>query len=162
VNARLFSNNSLLAVVVAAGIASPAVSRAADVKIENYSNDTIYVAVAYNKWKGNVAVEGWWAIKSNESQTFSAPNASDMYVRVEMGGKEVTFTNHNKFLNWPVESQRFSVSKEPDDSTIWVLKWGGNLENSHNIRRGGKLPEGWNERRFFRIGSENVKLEVRP
>ena len=155
-------NLALAAVLISAAAASPTLSDAADAKIENYSNQTIYVAVAYNKWRDNVAAEGWRAIKPNESHTFKADNASDMYLRVEMGGNEVTFTNHTKFLDWPVEPQRFSVMKEPDDANIRVLKWGANLEHTHNIRRGDKLPAGWNERRFFHVGSENVKLEVLP
>ena len=160
---RLIRSNLLVAVGLSAGLAGlPAAATAADVKVENYSNDTIYVAVAYNKWKGNVAAEGWYPIKSNESKTFSAANESDMYLRVEHGGKEVTFNKHKTFLDWPVEPQRFSVSKEPDDASLRVLKWGTKLEHSKNINKGGKLPEGWSERRFFKIGSENVTLEIKP
>ena len=140
----------------------PGAGRASEVKVENYSNDTVYVAVAYNKWKGNLAAEGWFAIQSNESRVFTADDASDMYLRIEQGGREVTFQKHKTFLDWPVNSQRFTVGKEPDDATVRVLRSGDRLEKGRNINKGGPLPEEWNERRFFRVGPGNTKFEIKP
>jgi hypothetical protein len=149
-----------LAAFFAAGL--PSGSRATEVRIENYSNDSVYVAVAYNNWNGNLAAEGWYEIKSNDVRTFNADDSCDMYLRITRNGNEITFQRHKTFLFWPVEPQRFSVSKEPDDATIRVLRWGANLEMSDNIIVGGKLPAGWKEQRFFRVGAGGTKLEIRP
>jgi hypothetical protein len=150
-----------LTVFFAAGL--PSVVRATEVRVENYSNDTVYVAVAYNNWNGNLAAEGWYEIKSNDTRTFNADDSCDMYLRITRNGNEVTFQKHNTFLSWPVEPQlRFSVSKEPDDATIRVLRWGTDLEMSDNIKAGGNLPAGWKGQRFFRVGAGGTKLEIRP
>jgi len=158
--------NSLVMAVLAIGFAAavPATGQATDVKVENYSNETIYVAVAYNHYKGNLAAEGWFAVKTNENRTFTADDKYDMHLRVvRKGSKEITFEKHKTFLSWPVEPQRFSVSKEPDDTKIWVLKWGKNLDKSDNINKGGELPKGWTKERFFKVGSGSQgRLEIKP
>lgn len=138
-------------------------AQAGEAKVENYSNDTIYVAVAYNQFQGNLAAEGWFAIKSNDTRTFSAADNADLHLHIKNSrGNAINFPQHQTFHDWPTEAERFSVSREPDDSKIRVMKWGANLENSRNINRGDQLPKGWKELRFFRIGAQKTKLEVRP
>jgi hypothetical protein len=158
----------LVAVALGLGLtgAVPATCQAGSAKVENYSNSSIFVAVAYRTYKGtsDLAVEGWYEIRPNQSQTFSAADEDDMHLRIiGNGGREISFPKHQQFLSWPVVNQRFTVSKEPDDPTIRVLRWGASLENVRNVnRQGGALPPGWSNQRFFRIGSQNTRLEVRP
>jgi hypothetical protein len=80
----------------------------------------------------------------------------------DKNGKEITFTKHKKFLNFPAHGDKFSVNTEPDDSKVWVLKHGDTLQNSKNIKKGDKLPEGWSSRAFFEIGTGSHKLEIKP
>ncbi|HEY7153623.1 MAG TPA: hypothetical protein VH575_06670 [Gemmataceae bacterium] len=143
-------------------VACPAISRAAEVLIENYSNDPIFVAKAYRNWKGNLAAEGWTKIESNKSYKFKADDASHLHLRVERNGKEVTWKKYDSYLNWPVSHDRFTVSKAPDDSSIRILRWGPSLEKHHNIKKDGKLPNGWEHKRFFHIGNSNLHLHVNP
>src|SRR5262245_39120266 len=100
------------AMVLVAAASGP--SRAAEVLIENRSNDDIFVAMAYQKWKGDLAAEGWTKIESNKSHTFKAADAWHLHLRVEKSGKEVTWEKHKSFLSWPVSQQRFTVSKPSD------------------------------------------------
>src|SRR5207249_11343600 len=74
----------------AAVVALPTVAGAVEVKVENYTDDPIAVALAYNKWKGDLAVEGWFTIKSGENRTFQADDATDMHMRIPRKGNEVT------------------------------------------------------------------------
>ena len=149
--------------VVAAGLTLvlAGAGRAADVKIENYSNDTVYVSQADNR--GAAVSHGWTAIKSNETKTFKAADALDLFIRVQdKNGNEITFQHHKKFLNFPTHTDRFSVSAEPDDAKVWVLKHGPKLEHTRNINKGGALPAGWTSKRFFEIGTGSHKLEIKP
>ena len=149
------------AIVAAAALALASAASAAEVKIENYSNDTVYVAQADNK--GQVVSHGWTAIKSNEVKTFTAADSADLFIRVQDSkGKEITFVKHQKFLFFPARGDRFSVRTEPDDAKVWVLKHGPTLQQSQNIKKGDKLPEGWTKRRFFEIGTGKHKLEIKP
>jgi uncharacterized membrane protein len=142
------------------GPSAPPVS-VAQVTIENYSNGNVYVAKAYRRGYTPRA-EGWWTIPPNGTQTFSANKASDLSLRVENDGGEITFQNHNSFVNCPVTNDRFTVARPTDDLSIRFLRWGDALEHSYNTRQNGPLPEGWERRRFFRIGSGVHRLEVTP
>ena len=149
----------LVAAVAFFGVASAA--RATDVKIENYSNGPVYVAQADNR--GTQVSHGWVQIGPNDSQTFSAPDSAELYIRVQdRNGREITFTNYRTFMNFPAHHERFSVKTEPDDLNVWVLKYGDDLEFSRNIRRGDDLPRGWTNRAFFAVGAGNHKLEIKP
>jgi hypothetical protein len=152
----------LAALCLAAAL--PNVSRAAaNVTVENYSNSVIYVAVAFNHYLDNLIVEGWYPVQPNGRWTYSAGEAWDLYVRVQdANGNEITFSNHNTFLFWPANPDRFRVFKAPDDPNVRVYQWGANLQNSRNASRNQPLPPGWDSRRFFRIGVGNHKLEVKP
>ena len=155
----LFLSRWLLSPLFVFGFASA--GRAADVKIENLSNDPVYVAQADNQ--GLYVSHGWVAIKPNNSQTFTAPDTADLYIRVQdKDGKAITFTNHKTFLNFPAHADKFSVAAVPDDANVWVLKHGDNLENSKNIQKGDSLPFGWSSRAFFEIGTGSHKLEIKP
>jgi hypothetical protein len=96
--------------------------------------------------------------------TFFAANEDDMYLRVvDNLDAEITFSGFQKFLTRPVTTQPFTVSKEPTDGSIRVLRWGNNLQHRRNVNRnGGTLPAGWVYHRFFRIGAQSVNLEVTP
>jgi opacity protein-like surface antigen len=152
----------LLTAMAAFGIAATASATDVEVKVENYSNDTLNVAMAYLHFDGVVATEGWFQIKPGESRKFKTLNTNDLYLRIEKAGKEVTFDKHPLFKNWPVNGGRFDVLKESDDSSIRILRTGLNLEHRVNINKDGKLPVGWTNKRFFRVGSENETLEVKP
>jgi hypothetical protein len=119
----------------------------------------------YRAFKGssNLAAEGWFTLRPNEVRTFSAADVDDLHLRIiNDNGNEITFQNHNTFHSWPTSTQRFSVSKEPDDAAIRVLRWGANLENSRNANQNGPFPQGWQNLRYFRIGWENARLELKP
>ncbi len=134
---------------------------ATDVKVENYSNGPVYVAQAGNQ--GPLVSHGWVQIKSNESQTFSAPDSAELYIRVQdRNGREITFSNYRTFLNFPAHADRFSVNAEPNDRNVWVLKYGNDLEFSRNIKKGDELPRGWSNRAFFAVGPGRHKLEIKP
>jgi len=163
--AHRLPRGAVRAAVLVAGLAAaaPGTAGAADVKVENYSNETVNVAVAYNKDFYGKVVQGWFQIKPNHTHTFRANNAADMYLRFEReSGKEVTFDSYNTFRKFPAPDDRFLVTKEPDDAAIRVLQWGDSLQHSFNVPKGGKLPKGWADRRFFRVGPKDVTLEVRP
>ena len=155
-------NKLLLAALAATGLAASASATDVEVKVENYSNDNVVVAMAYNHFDGVVAAEGWFQIKPGESRKFKTLTTNDLYLRVERAGKEVTFDKHPVFRNWPVNGGKFDVLKVSDDSSIRVLRTGVNLEHRLNINKDDKLPAGWTNKRFFRVGSENVTLEVKP
>jgi len=135
---------------------------ASEVLVENRSNNDIYVARAYQKWKGDLATEGWTKIAPNGSHTFTAPDADRMYLRIEKKNKEVTFVKHQSFAFWPVREDRFTVSKPYDEASVRILKWGDKLEHSHNIRKDGALPKGWENRRFFHVGDGKLHLHIDP
>jgi opacity protein-like surface antigen len=159
---RVIGSKFLIAVVAAAGFTATASANDVEVKVENYSNDTVVVAMAYNHFDGVVAAEGWFQIKPGASRKFKTNTANDLYLRVERAGKEVTFDKHPAFRSWPVNGGRFDVLKESDDSSIRVLRTGLNLEHRVNINKDGKLPAGWTNKRFFRVGSVSETLEVKP
>jgi hypothetical protein len=155
---RLYSRISL--VLLGLVIGTPATLRAGSVKVENYGNEEIAVAHAFEF--GKLVSQGWTTIPSNQSKTFEFPNDRDAYLRIEHRGREFTFAHHQRFLNFPMTNSRFTASNEPDDNTVRTLRWGNNLEHSHNMRKGGALPNGWQNARYFHVGSENVRLEVKP
>lgn len=137
------------------------VASAAQVKIENYSNDPVYVAQANNV--GRTVSFGWSVIQPNETATLSAPDSADLYIRVQdKNGNAITFTHHKTFLDFPAHNERFMVTTEPDDSAVWVLKSGTELQNTTNIKKGDRLPLGWSKRSFFQIGTGSHKLEIKP
>lgn len=136
-------------------------AHATEVKIENYSNEPVFVAQADQR--GKSVSSGWTVIKPNESKTFTAPNSAELHLRVQdKKGNAITFNNHKKFRDFPVHAERFSVNKEPDDSSVWVFKSGANLQNSKNAKVGEKPPPGWSLRPFFEVGSGKHKLEIKP
>ncbi len=138
-----------------------AVGRAADVKIENYSNDTVFVAQADNH--GVVVSHGWTAIKSNGSKSFTAADSADLFIRIQdKDGKEITFNHHKTFRFFPTNADRFNVKTEADDSKVLVLKHGPQLQFTHNVKKGDPLPAGWSSARYFEIGSGSHKLEIKP
>jgi hypothetical protein len=129
--------------------------------IENFSNGPVFAMLADNH--GNLISEGWWDVAPNQSQTLTSPDASDMYLRVQDAqGNEITFANFSTFLFFPSNPARFTVTKPPDDPTVRVLKWGGNLENSHNMTASEPLPPGWSTQRCFKVGPITEKFQVQP
>jgi hypothetical protein len=129
--------------------------------IENLSNGTVFVALADNQ--GDLISEGWWEVVTNQTQTLTMPDASDMYLRVQdANGNEITFNNFNTFLFFPLNPARFTVNKVPNDPAVRVLKWGGNLENSFNMTVNEPLPAGWSTQRFFQVGPINENFQVQP
>lgn len=129
--------------------------------IENVSNGPVFVALADNH--GNLISEGWWTVGQNQTQTLTASDQSDMYLRVQdANGNEITFNNFHTFLFFPINSARFTVNKVADDPAVRVLKWGGNLENTHNMTVNEPLPSGWASQRFFRVGPVNEKFQIQP
>lgn len=88
-----------------------------EVKVENYSNEPVFVAIAYKKPKNNLDAEGWIRINKNDSHTFGFVNSNDMYIRIEKNGKELKFTELNTYSDWPVilgDRQKFRISRAPD------------------------------------------------
>jgi Tfp pilus assembly protein PilF/uncharacterized membrane protein len=148
------------------GSANPAGTAAAPVtelSIRNKTTENVFVAVAYKRLKGDLAVEGWHAITPEQVQTFRGDEAADMYLRIERpGGREVTFAKNTTFLSMPASSERFTVSRQPDDDAVWVLRTGAALKDGSTIRRDGPLPAGWSQRRFFRADAGSGELQVTP
>jgi opacity protein-like surface antigen len=159
---RLIGSKFLIAAIAAVVLAATVSANDVEVKVENYSNDDVVVAMAYEHFDGVVAAEGWFLIKPGASRKFKTNTANDLYLRVERAGKEMTFDKQPVFRSWPVNGGRFDVLKESDDSSIRVLRTGANLEHRVNINKNDKLPAGWTNKRFFRVGSENETLEVKP
>ncbi len=158
---RLLSKASLAAAVLSAAALLPNASTAGQALVENYSNDDVCVAIAYRTYKGtsDLAVEGWFKIGPNERRTFQAADADDMHLRILRNGQEVVFPKHQQFRRWPVTNAGFTVSKEPDDVTIRVLRWNN---SRRNVMFQEPLPPSWSHERFFRIGAQNARLEIRP
>jgi uncharacterized membrane protein len=135
----------------------------AEVTIQNNSQNKAFVAVAYGQWDGNLSNEGWWAIDPNESRVFKAEETKDMYVRVQDSkGTAIRFKGLDTINKWYTTSERFSVSKAPDDASSRVLHWGEKLENSHQLQAGQPLPAGWSAQEYFRVGAGQRTLEIRP
>jgi uncharacterized membrane protein len=133
------------------------------VTVENHSNRPIAVAVAYNHFNGNLIAQGWFDIAVNQSQTLSAPDASDMYLRVQdVNTGEITFSNFTNALFWTIIEDRFTISKEPDDANVQVLQWGGSLEHQTNKTLAEPFPAGWANQRFFQVGLGNHIERVNP
>jgi uncharacterized membrane protein len=148
-----------LAIALAA--AWPACGLTAEAKVENYTNDAVYVATGYNY--GQMVSGGWTAIGPNQSQTFTAPDNAELCLRIEdKNGKSITFGNFQTIRTFPVSNDRFTVNNEPDDATVRTLKWGNQLEKSYQMKKNDPLPAGWENREFFRIGTGNHKLEIKP
>jgi hypothetical protein len=143
--------------------AMPAASRAASVSVVNQTSTTIFVSVAYNFFRGDLIVEGWYRVNAGDTFNFNADDASDLYVRVEnQNGGEINFSNHDTYGYWPAIGQRYKVSRTPGDDSIWQYRWGNNFESARNLQAKGDLPPGWEKRRFFRIGSGQHNLTVNP
>jgi hypothetical protein len=129
--------------------------------VENLSNGPVFVALADNQ--GNLISEGWWEVVSNQTQTLTSPDASDMYLRVQdASGNEITFNNFSTFLFFPLNPARFDVTKVANAPSVRVLRWGGNLENTQNMSLNEPLPNGWSSQRFFRVGAVNETFQVLP
>lgn len=160
---RSFGSKLLLVAVSAVGLAATASAKDVEVKVENNSNVNVNVAMAYNHFDGLVVSEGWFVIKPGTSRKFKTQIANDLYLRVETAaGKELTFDKHPVFATFPANQGRFDVLTVSDDHSIRVLRTGANLEHRFNINKNDKLPAGWTNKRFFRVGSQNETLEVTP
>jgi hypothetical protein len=160
----LLHHKTALAVALAVTAGWPAISRAGDVTVENYSNENVYVAISYGMYKGtsDLYVEGWFMVAVGDKRTFSLADADAPHLRIQnQRGGEITFPRHQRFQRWPLHSARFTVSKEGDDATIRNLRWGNNLENNLRANFNGSLPTGWRMERFFAV-SGNARLEIRP
>ena len=140
-------------------LAAPAA--ATEAKVENYSNDVVYVAQA--DAKGHVQSSGWTAAKPNETVVIKAADGADLHLRVQdKGGNEITFPGYKTFHNFVTHAEPFSVKQAPDDPAVWVLKHGEGLAQSHNMKGGDKLPAGWSDKRYFEVGKGTHKLEIKP
>ena len=141
----------------------PSVSQAVQIKIDNYSNEKVFVAIAYNQYKGNTKlfVEGWFAIDKGQSQTWNFDNADDVYLRVQRSSNaaEINWNDYRTYLFFPVIGNAFTASATADDNNVRILSSGGN--NSY-VNRNAPLPNGWVSRRFFKVGTNNRTLEIRP
>ncbi|MCI0702072.1 MAG: hypothetical protein L0241_13395, partial [Planctomycetia bacterium] len=128
--------SALVACVVTAVV--PSLASATEVKIDNVSNDDIYVAIAYKFWKGDLASEGWFKIGSNNTKTFFADDESDMHLRVlNKKGNEILWKNYKTYANWTIHpTSRFTVSRSPLNKEVRVYRWGSKLENDFNARKG--------------------------
>jgi serine/threonine protein kinase/tetratricopeptide (TPR) repeat protein len=134
-----------------------------ELSIRNKTTENVFVAVAYKQPRGDVAVQAWHTLTPEQVKVFRAEEAADMYLRVERpGGREVTFTRYTTFQTWPASSDRFTVSRQPDDDSVWVLRSGPELKNSHTVEKSSLLPAGWTQRRFFRAGAGSGVIEVVP
>jgi uncharacterized membrane protein len=157
-----YSAATMLAIGVAAAL--PPASPAAQVQIENYSNKRVWLAIAYNNYKGNTKLitEGWFGIDPNAKQTYNFANIDDAYLRLERDSdaSEIVFSGAK--LYWPTVLDTFTVSQAPDDNKILFLRWGPQLNNSWNMKVGQALPNGWTSKSFFRVGPNNRKLEITP
>jgi hypothetical protein len=140
----------------------PSAGQATEVKIENYSNGSIWVVVAHKR--GKAVSSGWYEIPMNQTQTFSAADDEEMYLRIQDDDdKEITFPGRTKFHHFPLNvNDGFDVTTPRDDADILMLKWGDKREKMRNVKRKDPLPDGWKEDRFFEVGPGKQKLEVKP
>ena len=138
----------------------PVAARAAGIRVENYSNDPIYVAQAH--LHGRLISHGWVKIAPNDGANFTASDAEDLYLRVQdANGAELTFGGFNTFKSFLTAAEKFSVSNEPDDNDVRTLRRDGS--DPINIRKNEAPPDGWGTSRYFRIaGGGADKLIVNP
>jgi hypothetical protein len=132
-------------------------------RIENHSHDTVDVAVAYNHYNGDLIAEGWWTVGPNRVQTFAAPDAADLHLRVQSrAGDDLTFGNFNSFLWWTIPQARFSLGREAGNNAVQVLRWGANLERTLTRAAGQPFPDGWSRQRFFQVGPGDHTGRIDP
>jgi len=133
---------------------------ATELKIDNTSNEPIFVLIAYRS--GGSISEGWFRIDNNKSQSFSAEDGWDMHIRVERKEKEINWRNYQTYANFPARSKdRFKVSVNPLNPKVKLFQWGENLQENSN-KEGFDLPQGFDVRRFFRVGPGRHGLDVTP
>ena len=125
------------------------------------------MAVAYGGKlkKDNVVAGGWHWVESKKTETFSADDDADMYLKVDQMSKdgtfkERTFPEYTKFTKFRTTFDVFSVMKHGNDE--FVLKWGSiGKKNLKTIKADGPLPKGWTMERYFQAGTKNATLEVK-
>lgn len=145
-----------------AGLSASA-TLAGEFKVENYSNQPIFVALAFDQ--GETVSLGWFTIRPGDSRAFQTPDASPMFFRVEQalpegGVRELTYNVPTS--NFPALRARFEVKNAPDDPNVRFLRWGADLEMSMNMNRNDQLPDGWGLIRYHRVDQGNSKLEIKP
>jgi len=150
----------LLASVIVVAISAITCQSAEEIEFEvhNLSNDPVFVAQAFNQ--GERISGGWTEIKPAEEKSFKAEWQSGFCLRVEKNGREITFQDHDRFLNFPATQERYTVSHS-DNPEIDTFRWGLNLEKVRNIKRNTPLPDGWGVVRFFgakRSGKHHLEI----
>jgi hypothetical protein len=134
----------------------PGIVSATDIKFENNSKDTLVIAVACNK--GAEISFGWYKVKPNETWSKSVSDEFEVCLRVMKNDKEIVF-DFKDFLYFPVNEERFAVSRPDDDSTR-IFKWGAKLEKEETIKKDEKLPDGWSDEKFFVVGTGRHRFKV--
>ncbi len=91
-----------------------------------------------------------------------AKDADQLYLSIEVKGKEKTFPSHKTIRTYAAlaTKERFVVTDYANGG--YLMLWGDNLENSHIVKKDGKSPVGWEDRRFFEVGTKNITLDVKP
>ena len=132
-------------------------------RIENHSHDAVDVAVAYNRYNGDLIAEGWWSVQPHQVQTFTAQDAADLHLRVQSrDGNDVAFGNFSTFLWWTIPQARFTLAREAGDNEVQVLRWGSNLERTLARAAGQPFPDGWSRQRFFQVGPGDHTGRIDP
>ncbi len=146
-------------------MASAAEARAGHFRVENYSNQRIHIAIAFER--GERVSTGWFDLEPTESRTFDTPDAFPMFFRIEQDQppgqgppRELTFNTRPG--TFPAIQQRFEVVNAPDDPNIQFLRWGTNYEHKFNVRRGAPLPQGWGAVRYFQVEPGDSTLKIEP
>jgi hypothetical protein len=136
-----------------------------DVTIENYSNQSCFVAVSYRGGKTYnqrfaIVTWGWREVKPNDRLTFHFRTAYDAYLRVEdSNGGEYSWDGLNQYGFSYVTDSGFKVFKPLDDTSVRILRAG---QTTTNILKGTNPPAGWETTRFFRVGSAPLLLQIQP
>jgi hypothetical protein len=156
-------------------LASSNLATAGSMKVENYSNSEIDVAVAVSPQRAsdNVVGTGWYVIKPGDSATikFPGPKAWLLVWNYQNGTPVGPFNNvkigidHNrtKKLLMPTDISKFQVIFHKDDQNVLTLKRGPDLGNvaDWNTSDGSPVPDGWQFMDFFETGNGD-KLAVNP
>ena len=134
------------------------VAQATKVEVHNLSNSTVYVAGGYNYDDHRISA-GWTIVRPGEEKTISAPDDSDLYLRVQTeNGGAVNFPAYQSILYFPVHSRGFTVNRT-DVSDVYEFRIGS---NTPRFARRNNIPQGWESKGFFRVGRGSHHLNVVP
>lgn len=176
-------------VTIAFLFGSSVLAQQTSVKVRNFSNNKVHVAVAYSASyitkelqvtesgcdDSNAISKGWYSISPNETRTFRSKIASGMCLRIiDHMGNEIVPPDCGAFRSFPTVSERFRVCRTNNSKVIRLLTGFGSFvpgndkkpwyKNSQNVQMSDKLPRPWEYSRYFvaKEGIPNGQFDILP